>query len=253
MDRNALDWLFSTSPQAIAALVGLILAGVSFIYGKIDDRIEADATLAEIGLEVKSRIHSRLKHLLSWTIGIIIVDLLCLFFNPMTSCLISSDAEWQFNVYIFIAVMVLCLNIGLLYKTVCFVKITMNPSFVASTIKDLSKDYNDKEQSNANVVEISDFIQHFIQLERILRKSDLFSDKKDNYHRPLPLSQMLRDLYNLKIISREDYHNIREINRIRNLILHGGDIQKIDGVIDSKLQDITNKIQIAVDNAHLQA
>lgn len=129
----------------------------------------------------------------------------------------------------------------------------MNPSFVASTIKDLSKDYNDKEQSNANVVEISDFIQHFIQLERILRKSDLFSDKKDNYHRPLPLSQMLRDLYNLKIISREDYHNIREINRIRNLILHGGDIQKIDGVIDSKLQDITNKIQIAVDNAHLQA
>lgn len=64
---------------------------------------------------------------------------------------------------------------------------------------------------------------------------------------------MLRDLYNLKIISREDYHNIREINRIRNLILHGGDIQKIDGVIDSKLQDITNKIQIAVDNAHLQA
>lgn len=41
MDRNALDWLFSTSPQAIAALVGLILAGVSFIYGKIDDRIEA--------------------------------------------------------------------------------------------------------------------------------------------------------------------------------------------------------------------
>lgn len=248
MDRNALDWLFSTSPQAIAALVGLILAGVSFIYGKIDDRIEADATLAEIGLEVKSRIHSRLKNLLSWTVCVILADLLCLFFNPTASCY----SERSFNVYIFIVVIILCLNIGLLYKTVCFVKVTMDPSFIASTIKDLSKDYNDKEQNNANVVEISDFIQHFIQLERILRKSDLFSDKKDNYHKPLPLSQMLRDLYNLKIISREDYHNIREINRIRNLVLHGGDIQKIDGVIDSKLQDITNKIQIAVDNSHLQ-
>ena len=232
MDRNALDWLFSTSPQAIAALVGLILAGVSFIYGKIDDRIEADATLAEIGLEVKSRIHSRLRNLLSWTVGIIIADLLCLFFNPMTSCLISSNAEWQFYVYIFIAVMILSLNIGLLYKTVCFVKITMNPSFVASTIKDLSKDYNNKELTNTNVVEVSDFIQHFIQLERILRNSDLFSDKKDNYHKPLPLSQMLRDLYNLQIINREDYHNIREINRIRNLVLHGGDIQKIDGILE---------------------
>ncbi len=251
MDRNALDWLFSTSPQAIAALVGLILAGVSFIYGKIDDRIAADATLAEIGLEVKSRIHLRLKNLLSWTIGIIIADLLCLFFNPMTSCLILSDPRWQFNVYIFIAVIVLGLNIGLLYKTVCFVKITMNPSFVASTIKDLSKDYNDKRQTNASVVEISDFIQHFIQLERILRNSDFFSDKKDNYQRPLPLSQMLRDLYNLKIISIEDYRNFREINRIRNLVLHGGDIQKIDGMIDSRLQEITNKIQTAVNNNHL--
>ena len=129
----------------------------------------------------------------------------------------------------------------------------MNPSFVASTIKDLSKDYNNKELTNTNVVEVSDFIQHFIQLERILRNSDLFSDKKDNYHKPLPLSQMLRDLYNLQIINREDYHNIREINRIRNLVLHGGDIQKIDGMIDLKLQEITNKIQIAVKNTDLHA
>lgn len=42
MDRNALDWLFSTAPQAIAALVGLIFAGVSFINGKIDDRVDND-------------------------------------------------------------------------------------------------------------------------------------------------------------------------------------------------------------------
>lgn len=33
MDRNALDWLFSTAPQALAALVGLIFAGGAFIVG----------------------------------------------------------------------------------------------------------------------------------------------------------------------------------------------------------------------------
>ena len=251
MDRNALDWLFSTSPQAIAALIGLILAGTSFIYGKIDDRIEADATLTEIGLEVKARIHSSLKKLLSWTVFIIITDLLCLFFNPVATFLDLSDSEWHSKVYIFIAVIVLLLNIILLYKTICFVKITMNPSFVASTIKDLSKDYNDKEKDNVNVVEIPNFIQHFIQLERILRNSDMFSDKKDNYQRPLPLSQMLRDLYNLRIINHNDYQNIREINRIRNLVLHGGDIQKIDGVIDAKLQEITKKIQEAISTNQL--
>ena len=45
MDRNALDWLFSTAPQTIAAFVGLIFAGVCFIIGKIDDRVEKDSTL----------------------------------------------------------------------------------------------------------------------------------------------------------------------------------------------------------------
>ena len=58
MDRNALDWLFSTAPQAIAALVGLIAASASFILGKVDDRIEADSTLAEIGREAKEQIYS---------------------------------------------------------------------------------------------------------------------------------------------------------------------------------------------------
>ena len=47
MDRNALDWLFSTAPQTIAAFVGLIFAGVCFIIGKIDDRVEKDSTLLE--------------------------------------------------------------------------------------------------------------------------------------------------------------------------------------------------------------
>lgn len=32
MDRIALDWLFSTASQAIAALVGLIFYGSDFLY-----------------------------------------------------------------------------------------------------------------------------------------------------------------------------------------------------------------------------
>ena len=42
MDRNALDWLFSTAPQALAALVGLIFTGVAFIHGAIDKATPED-------------------------------------------------------------------------------------------------------------------------------------------------------------------------------------------------------------------
>lgn len=48
MDRNALDWLFSTAPQALAALVGLIFAGVAFIVGAIDKQVEQDDSREDI-------------------------------------------------------------------------------------------------------------------------------------------------------------------------------------------------------------
>lgn len=53
MDRNALDWLFSTAPQALAALVGLIFAGVAFIIGAIDKQVKQDDSSEDILLSMK--------------------------------------------------------------------------------------------------------------------------------------------------------------------------------------------------------
>lgn len=242
MDRNALDWLFSTSPQTIAALVGLIVAGTSFIYGKIDDKIEADTTLAEIGKVVKSRIHLKLQSLLYWAIAVVVIDLLCLFLNPMVERWVLSF-RGEFNIYFTFVIVVLSFNVWLLFKTIGFVKVTMNPSFVESIVKDLVNEYNDKEKDKTNIVEIGEFIQHFIQFESLLRHSNLFEDRKDNYQRPLSLFRMVKELFDLGKISKNEYRNILEINRIRNLILHGGDIQKVDKVIDDELQKIIQKLQ----------
>ena len=79
MDRNALDWLFSTAPQTIAAFVGLIFAGVCFIIGKIDDRVEKDSTLLEIANEIKNQIYKGLNNLLWVTFIGIALDLLFLY------------------------------------------------------------------------------------------------------------------------------------------------------------------------------
>ncbi len=100
MDRNALDWLFSTAPQAIAALVGLIFAGVSFINGKIDDRVDNDETLSDIAKEAKRQVYNGLKILITLTILGIIIDLLCVFLNPietrkLTFSLSLSELEFR--------------------------------------------------------------------------------------------------------------------------------------------------------------
>lgn len=42
MDENTMYWLFTTAPQAIAALVGIIFTGMFFMAESIDNRVRAD-------------------------------------------------------------------------------------------------------------------------------------------------------------------------------------------------------------------
>lgn len=47
MDGNTMYWLFTTAPQAIAALVGIIYTGMFFMAESIDNRVRADQSLTE--------------------------------------------------------------------------------------------------------------------------------------------------------------------------------------------------------------
>lgn len=243
MDRNALDWLFSTAPQAIAALVGLVAAGTSFIYGKIDSRIDADQTLAEIGEEAKKRIHKNLTRILWQTLAIVVLDLACLFLNPMEDGNVFSFTG-DFSPYWTIVLLILMFNLAVLGQTVLFVWRSMSPTLVERTITSMAGKYKkDEARKSSGEVSVSDFIQHFIVFEKLLRHSDLFAERRNNYERPLSLSQMLWSLYNMQKINRKELSDLREINKIRNVVLHGGDILKIDKGMDCRLQEITEKLK----------
>lgn len=101
MDKEALYWIFSTAPQALAALVGLLIAGIAFIYGKIDD-LTKDPTMEEIGNTAKNRIHFSLKKVLGLTVSVIVIDLIYIFFLPTLSNWNSPYESGLLIVYIFI-------------------------------------------------------------------------------------------------------------------------------------------------------
>lgn len=130
MDRNALDWLFSTAPQAIAALVGLIVAGTSFIYGKIDDRMKSDTTFEDIGKKIKEGIYVNLKSLLFQSLLAVALDLFCLFLNPLENGNVLS-LSGEFSLYFTVAIVVFGYNFWVLWQTVAFVRKTMKPSLVS--------------------------------------------------------------------------------------------------------------------------
>ena len=167
MDRNALDWLFSTAPQAIAALVGLIFAGVSFINGKIDDRVDNDETLSDIAKEAKRQVYNGLKILITLTILGIIIDLLCVFLNPIETRKLTfslSLSELEFSWYFTFAIFVFILNIGIICYALIYVIKIMNPDFFDNIIKEIANTYHE------GVVDIAEFIKHFIEFEKVLRE-----------------------------------------------------------------------------------
>ncbi|GEM_PF-5754586 len=240
MDRNALDWLFSTAPQAIAALVGLIFAGVSFINGKIDDRVDNDETLSDIAKEAKRQVYNGLKILITLTILGIIIDLLCVFLNPIETRKLTfslSLSELEFSWYFTFAIFVFILNIGIICYALIYVIKIMNPDFFDNIIKEIANTYHE------GVVDIAEFIKHFIEFEKVLReliKRDYQQEEGSNKW-SIPL--MTRILVNNKIITYEERGQIININRLRNIVIHGGDVEKVDKKIDDELQKITHKLE----------
>ena len=53
---------------------------------------------------------------------------------------------------------------------------------------------------------------------------------------------MSRNLLYQNIINKKEFIDIMDINKLRNIIVHGGDIQMIEKSIDDNLKEITNNI-----------
>ncbi len=237
MDRNALDWLLSTAPQTIAAFIGLIYAGASFIHGKFDDKINEDATYEDIIHEAKLQSYTTFKSILWFTFSIISIDLICLFVNP-----IVNDKHFSFSgifdIYFSITLTIIILNIFVVYKAICYMKEIMNPLYIDNTIKNLASKYN------KGTIRTGLFIESFINFEKVLREQY----KDENLSRPLTISQMSRELLQQNIINKKEFTDIMNINKLRNIILHGGDVPMIEKDIDDKIKEITHKITIRLNN-----
>lgn len=226
MDRNALDWLFSTAPQALAALVGLIFAGVSFMLGTIDKEIANDETREDICDEMKKEIHSDMK-ILFWLAGCsILLDLLLIVFNPIEDGKLFSF-HGSFDPYLLIAGLILLLNCITLGYSLMFIIKVASPDYFKKTVERLSKDKNKGE------IKREDFIMEYIELEKALRALPLDLDQK--LERRATVMDILRELRYRNYISGNDLGHLRELNQIRNLIVHGEYIKNVEKTTFDKL------------------
>jgi hypothetical protein len=143
--------------------------------------------------------------------------------------LADKDCCWtEWLIIIFAA-----LNFSTIYRALLYVFQAVSPNYFDKIAANLSRKYKTGE------VDSQQFINHFIAFERVVRNIP-FVQQMNN--QPVPIPVIIRMLVSHEIINRDEAGQMFEINKIRNLIVHGEPIDKVDRKFDVTLQEITNKV-----------
>ncbi len=230
--QDNIYWLFSSSAQAIAAFIGFLAAGFFFSHERIDKHIEKDETLEDIYNDIRKQYYKRTKVLFSLTGLSIILSLFVVYLNRFDSGIVGGILKIAAGL----------LNIITIIAAIQFVLFMIDPEKVKKTTQKLVKEnetfFKDiKDQTLTRGI----FIEKFIELEKLLRalaeKYQISIQDNPRFRNFLPLGEIIRVLYQREIISGIQFHELMELNKIRNLAAHG-DIQNIEPRLGKNIDNL---------------
>ena len=223
----------------MAALVGLIFAGVAFIVGAIDKQVELDDSREDISKAMKQQIHVDMKWLF-WLSGIsIILDLVFLLLNPIEEGTRFSF-DGTFSPYLLMPGLSLLLNVGTLIYSLWFIITVASPDYFPNTVKRLS------EQECEGDVEVKEFLMVNIEMEKALRALPIF--RVPQGEKQPTVTEMLKELKYRKFMDARDVDDMFALTRLRNLIMHGAEIQHVERQMYDNAKKYTNDLTTLKDN-----
>lgn len=225
MDKETLYWLFSTAPQALAAIIGIVFTGLFFMSGNIDSRVREDPTLSEIGEAAKAIMHRNMKVIAVFNVVAIVFDLILI---AVTECLMCAWSNWKDALVGVFSV----LNLSAIIITFYYVFDIINPKYFDKIANNLSKEY---QQGTVNPYE---FVKNFSEFEKAARDK-LHLNQSERY---IPIHEILNMLIANRTLSREDIRDFSDMRKIRNLILHEHYNQQVSRDLNDELIRITTKI-----------
>ena len=124
------------------------------------------------------------------------------------------------------------------FSTICcalnYVFQAVSPNYFNEIAKNLSSKYKSGE------VDKQVFLGHFIDFERVARSLPVIRQMDGRY---FSIRDILRVLVEHQMIMPDESRMMSEISKVRNLMVHGEPIEKVDHKLDDELQRITNKIK----------
>ena len=194
--------------------------------GNIDGRVREDSTLAEIAEEAKKAMYKNLKVIAVLSMVTILYDLLLI--CGVNSLLSSSACSYNTIFGVFVV-----LNASTFILTFYYVFDVVDPKYFDRIAHNMSKKYT------GGTIEPMDFLEHFIEFEKVARSVVPSSQ----YNRYLPLPEVCNILLSKNFIAHEELGGLRDAIGIRNLIVHGQYNQNVDKMLDDELVIITKRIK----------
>ena len=227
MDENTMYWLFTTAPQAIAALVGIIFTGMFFMAESIDNRVRTDQSLTEIGDTAKTALYKNMRVVAVLAAATIVYDLFLV-------SIVKHLVDESFCLSGWLIILFAALNFSTIICALLYVFQAVSPNYFNEIAKNLSSKYKSGE------VDKQVFLGHFIDFERVARSLPIIRQMDGRY---FSIRDILRVLVENQMITPDESRMMSEISKVRNLMVHGEPIEKVDHKLDDELQRITNKIK----------
>ncbi|NJK94509.1 MAG: hypothetical protein HC905_05900 [Bacteroidales bacterium] len=126
----------------------------------------------------------------------------------------------------------------------------INPNKIKLTAAKLIKEDNEAfEKESINTIPRIKFLDKFIELEQLIRK--IAKEKNVNFinnrgqEKLDSLNSLIYGLFRQLLINEKQYHDLKNINRFRNLVVHG-EINSIEPKIIEQIQSIINHLETKI-------
>ena len=147
---------------------------------------------------------------------------------------LTFSVKGDFSVYLTLAGIVLLINVGTLVYSLWFIITVASPDFFTKTVNKLS------QLERKGDVAAKDYLMEYIEMEKALRALPLFSVPKGE--KQLSVVEMLKELKYRQYLDAPDVDEMFALNRLRNLIIHGADIQNVERGMFEKLKKYTKEL-----------
>lgn len=233
--NGKLYWLFSATSQSIATFFAFLLAGYGFFNSNLNEIRTEDETLDEI-IEEEKKIIFKYISILSIIVGVsLLLNLTMIFVNGI---------EIYIKSFLFLATFLLSIITIIFGVIIIIIIISPNKNKrIAGKLIYRNKDYGQNKILKGQ----AEFINNFIELEKILRN---YAESHDlsiygMSRKVQSLFKIIQVLHYKEVITNKEYEQLIEINKYRNLIVHGqleNASEKMINLLNSTLQDIKLKI-----------